>query len=68
MSAIQLEIIDVDVIAAVIVDLRGSLIQSIQAAELSGEIDIKSLQAGVYCLKIITANGRVLSVKFIKAN
>ena len=65
-SAIQLEIIDLDVIAAAIVDLRGGLVQQIQPAALSGEIEIQDLPEGIYCLKISTANGRVLSLKFVK--
>lgn len=66
-SAIQLEIIDLDVIAACVVDLRGGLVQEIQPIELLGEIEIRQLPEGVYCLKISTANGRVLSLKFVKA-
>jgi hypothetical protein len=65
-SAIQLEIIDLDVIAVAIVDLRGGLVQQIQPSELSSEIDIQQLPAGMYCLKISTATGRVLSLKFVK--
>jgi hypothetical protein len=65
-SAIQLEIIDLDVIAAAIVDLRGGLVQQIQPTALSGEIQIQDLPDGMYCLKISTANGRVLSLKFVK--
>ncbi len=65
-SAIQLEIIDLDVIAACVVDLRGGLVQEIQPEALSGEIDIQQLPEGVYCLKISTADGRVLSLKFVK--
>jgi len=65
-SAIQLEIIDLDVIAAAIVDLRGGLVQQIQPAALSSEIDIQGLPDGIYCLKISTAYGRVLSLKFVK--
>ena len=63
-SAIQLEIIDLDVIAASIVDLRGGLVQQIQPSALNDEIEIQQLPAGMYCLKISTANGRVLSLKF----
>ncbi|MFN0033607.1 MAG: choice-of-anchor V domain-containing protein [Saprospiraceae bacterium] len=65
-SAIQLEIIDLDVIAACIVDLRGSLVREIGASELLGEIEIGQLPEGLYCLKIATGNGRVLSLKFVK--
>ncbi len=65
-SAIQLEIIDLDVIAACIVDLRGGLVQEVRPSELSGEIDIQPLPEGMYCLKINAANGKVLSLKFMK--
>ncbi|MBC7776840.1 MAG: HYR domain-containing protein [Phycisphaerae bacterium] len=65
-SAIQLEIIDLDVIAACIVDMRGGLVQEIQPSEFSGEIDIHLLPEGVYCLKISAMNGRVMSLKFVK--
>jgi len=65
-SAIHLEIIDLDVIAGCIVDLRGGLVRQIQPSELSGEIEIRQLPEGMYCLKISTANGRVLSLKFVK--
>lgn len=67
-AAIQLEIIDLDVIAASIVDLRGRLVQRIPVAELSSEIEIGELPEGVYCLKLGTAKGRVLSLKFVKVN
>ncbi|MBK6995991.1 MAG: T9SS type A sorting domain-containing protein [Lewinellaceae bacterium] len=67
-SAIQLEIIDLDVIAACIVDLRGGLVQQIQPSELSSEIEIRQLPEGMYCLKISAANGRVLSLKFVKVD
>ena len=66
-SSIQLEIIDLDVIAACIVDLRGGLVQEILPSALSGEIDIQTLPEGIYCLKMSAANGRVLSLKFMKA-
>ena len=66
-AAIQLEIIDLDVIAACIVDLRGGLVQEIQPSELSSEIDIKKLPEGIYCLKISAMNGRVLSLRFVKS-
>ncbi|MFN0216879.1 MAG: HYR domain-containing protein, partial [Saprospiraceae bacterium] len=66
-STIQLEIIDLDVIAACVVDLRGSLVKEIQPSELSGEIDLEALPGGMYCLKITATNGRVMSLKFVKA-
>ncbi|MDO8367069.1 MAG: HYR domain-containing protein, partial [Saprospiraceae bacterium] len=65
-SAVNLEIIDLDVIAGCIVDLRGGLVQQIQPSEFSGEIDIQHLPEGMYCLKISAANGRVLSLMFMK--
>lgn len=65
-ASIQLEIIDLDVIAASIVDLRGRLVQEVQPAEISNEIEVKHLPDGMYCLKLSTANGRVLSLKFLK--
>jgi hypothetical protein len=65
-TSIQLEIIDLDVIAACVVDLRGRLVQEIQPAEISNEIEVNHLPEGMYCLKLSTANGRVLSLKFLK--
>ncbi|MFN0176485.1 MAG: choice-of-anchor V domain-containing protein [Saprospiraceae bacterium] len=67
-SAIQLEIIDLDVIAACIVDMRGGLVQQLQPSELSSEVEIRQLPEGMYCLKISASNGRVLSLKFVKTN
>jgi hypothetical protein len=66
-QSIQLEIIDLEVIAASLVDLRGALVQEIQPADLRGEIAIDQLPEGIYCLKLSTGNGRVLSLKFVKA-
>jgi hypothetical protein len=66
LSSIQLEIIDLDVIAARIVDLRGGLVQEIDPSMLSSAIDVQQLSAGMYCLKISTGNGQVLNLKFMK--
>lgn len=63
---IQLEIIDLDVIAASIVDLRGGLVQEIQPSALLSEIQISQLPEGLYCLKMGATNGRVLSLRFVK--
>lgn len=65
-AAIQLEIIDLEVIAAQIMDLRGGLVKTIQPAELLGEIEIQELPEGMYCLLISTSQGRILSLKFLK--
>ncbi len=65
-SAIQLEILDLDVVTAIIVDFRGGLVKEVQLSELLSEIDIQQLPEGMYCLKICVANGRVLSLKFLK--
>ena len=65
-STIQVEIIDLDVIAASIVDLRGGLVQEIQPSALLSEIQISQLPEGLYCLKMGAANGRVLSLRFVK--
>jgi len=64
-SSIQLEIIDLDVIAASIVDLRGRLVQQIQPTALRSEIGIEQLPEGVYCLKLSGSGGQVLSLKFM---
>jgi hypothetical protein len=66
-ATIQLEIIDLDILAAQIVDLRGGLVKTISQTELNSEIEIESLPAGMYCLLFSTSDGRVLSLKFVKS-
>lgn len=63
---IQLEIIDLDVLSAQLVDLRGSLVQEISLKSLTQPIDVQSIPAGMYCLVVNTADGQVLSLKFVK--
>lgn len=62
---IRLEIIDLDIIAAHIVDLRGGLVKNIPPTELFGDIDLQGLPEAMYCLKIMASNGQVLSLKFV---
>ena len=64
--AVQLEIIDLEVITAQIMDLRGGLVKTIQPEELTGAIEIQELPEGMYCLLISTTRGRVFSLKFLK--
>ncbi len=66
-SAIQLKIIDLDFIGACIVDLRGRLVQQLQPSALSGEIEVAQLPDGVYCLKLSTVSGQLLTLKFVKS-
>lgn len=63
---IQLEIIDLDIIAASIVDLRGALIQAIPVSVLRDAISIRELPEGVYCLLLTTNNGQLMGLKFVK--
>ncbi|HLP94241.1 MAG TPA: choice-of-anchor V domain-containing protein [Saprospiraceae bacterium] len=65
-TSIQLEIIDLDVLSVQLVDLRGSLIQEISLKTLAQPIDVQSIPAGMYCLVVNTADGQVLSLKFVK--
>ncbi len=66
-SAIQLEIIDLDVVEACIVDLRGKLVQQLPRSVLSGNIEVAQLPDGVYCLKLSTVSGQILTLKFVKS-
>lgn len=63
---IRLEIIDLDIIALQLVDIRGRLVQNIPPSEWSGEIQVGDLPAGMYCIRANTAGGRVLTLKFVK--
>ena len=65
-SYIQLEIHDIEVISATILDMRGALIRSIQATDFLNKIDVQHLPAATYCLKILTNDGRVLNLRFVK--
>lgn len=64
-SIVQLEIIDLEVIAASIVDLRGRVVQQIQPTALPEGIDVAQLPEGIYCLKLSRSSGQVLSLKFM---
>jgi hypothetical protein len=65
-SYIRLEIIDLDIIALQLVDVRGRLVQTIPPSEWAGEIQVGDLPSGMYCIRANTAQGRVLTLKFVK--
>ncbi|MBK6995745.1 MAG: HYR domain-containing protein [Lewinellaceae bacterium] len=65
-SVIQLEIIDLTIISASILDMRGDLISIIPPSDLSSAIDIRHLPSAVYYLKLMTNKGHVWSLKFVK--
>jgi hypothetical protein len=67
-NAIRLEIIDLDIIAAQIMDVRGQLVQTLTPAECTSEISVGQLPAGIYWLKIQSMGGGVRALKFAKAN
>ncbi len=65
-SVIQVEIVDLTIISASILDMRGDLISIIPPSDLSSAIDIRHLPAAVYYLKLMTNKGHVWSLKFVK--
>lgn len=66
-SYIQLEIKDLEVVAAMVLDIRGGLVNRIEPAALSGKIGIQHLPDATYFLKLITGNGGIVLLKFVKA-
>jgi Secretion system C-terminal sorting domain len=67
-SAIRLKIIDLDIIAAQIIDMRGRLVQVLTPAECASEISVEQLPVGIYWLKIYSMDGGVRALKFARAN
>jgi hypothetical protein len=65
-SNIELVIIDLDVLAIQIVDLRGSLVQEIALNEIAQPIHVADIPGGMYALLVHTTNGKVVSLKFVK--
>ena len=66
-TSFQLEIIDLEVIAARIFDTRGRIIYELAPSEWQNDVLIDKLSTGVYFLRLSTENGRVLTLKFVKS-
>ena len=66
-ATIQLEIIDLDILMGQIIDLRGGLIQTLRASELSEPIQVESLPSGPYILVLRSKAGKVLRLTFVKS-
>lgn len=66
-QSIQLEIIDLDILMGQIIDLRGGLIQTLRASDLSVPIQVESLPSGTYILALRTKEGKVLRLTFVKS-
>lgn len=65
-SSFKLEIIDLDVMAASILDSRGRVVYQLQPMEWSGEVSVRQLATGVYFLRLATEGGKLLTLKFVK--
>lgn len=66
-TSLQLEIIDLDVIAAFILDTRGRMVYELQPLEWQSEVAVDQLATGVYFLRLATESGRVVTLKFVKS-
>jgi len=65
-EAFRLEMNGLDVVAAQVFTSQGQLAQVILPAELSGEVSVAQLPAGLYYLKIVTRQGQSGVVKWVK--
>ena len=65
-TSFKLDIIDLDVVAAMILDIRGRNVYELQPLEWQNEIMVDELSTGVYFLRISTEKGRVITLKFVK--
>ena len=66
-TSFQLDIIDLEVVAATILDTRGRIVYLLQPNEWENEVLVDHLSTGVYFLRLATENGRVLTLKFVKS-
>lgn len=64
----ELEIIDLDVSLAVILNAQGRLVKNLPAENLRNTIDVNDLSTGVYFLKLCTSKGRVITLPFVKSD
>lgn len=67
-SNIQLELMDIDVQHAVILDTRGRLVKELNPLWLQNEISVAELSSGMYFLRITTTQGKILSLRFMKSS
>lgn len=65
-TAFKLEIMDLEVIAATIIDIRGREVYQLQPLEWNGEVLVNQLATGVYFLRLATEGGKLLTLKFVK--
>jgi hypothetical protein len=65
--SLQLEIVDITVASAIILDTRGRLVYTLQPGEWQQEIALDQLSTGVYFMRIATENGKVITLKFVKS-
>jgi HYR domain. len=63
---IMLETVDMTIHAAQIFDLKGALVKTLTASDVAGEIQVGELPEGMYCLKAQLADGRSVSLRFVK--
>lgn len=66
-DAFRLEMNNLQPAAAQIFNLQGRLMQELQPVDLTGEIPVSFLPGGLYYLKVTTDDGRILVVKWVKA-
>lgn len=66
-ETIQIEFAHVHVVAAMMLDVRGTLVQELNPEQLLSPIDIRNLPGGLYFLKIATNTGKVLTLRFAKS-
>ena len=67
-ESFRLEMNNLQPASALIFNSQGRLVQSLEPVDLSGEIFVGLLPGGLYYLKITTAKGNVLVVKWVKAD
>lgn len=66
-ASFYLEFTNISVEAAMIMDTRGKLIQELKPEQLLAPVDVQGLSNGVYFLKMATSKGKVLTLRFVKA-
>lgn len=67
-DAFRLEMDHLQLTSAQIFNPQGRFVQQLEPVELSGEITVTHLPGGLYYLKVTTSEGRVLVVKWMKAD
>jgi uncharacterized protein (DUF2141 family) len=64
----RLEMSGLQPVAAQIFNAQGKLLQEINPTDLTGEISVEQLPSGLYYLKILTKDGRVMTAIWMKAD